>query len=413
MKRTNNISRMIRQMQVPASSALDERVHAAIDQAVAQHTPASASTRDLNPWHILDMIMKRKSTAYALATALGLAFLAAVVLNHSTTTAWAMEQAIEALQKYRALHLTGYTAAGGEPAPTEVWARANPSGTRSDACLAKLGEVTVWVKDNKTYTYDPAHAAVFFEPGVTAGLNPWFGPRFLAILSKMRDYQAVEGDDPATGQKRVLVTGSMESALGPQSFLVEFDAKTKLPVSITGWRNLKRHGAPDFTFDRIVYFEELPDSAFRFEPPPGLPFVNKPLTIPEANLAALSDPKSGIAADGLSREDACRKLLEEFWAAYIKDDIPRIRQLCPLTAAWPDELFRDVAKEDDVVEVLKIGGIEQEGRSKLGPLALVPSKVRCEDGKVRDIRMVVQFRETTQGISSVVHGPHGYSVDAE
>jgi len=106
-------------------------------------------------------------------------------------------------------------------------------------------------------------------------------------------------------------------------------------------------------------------------------------------------------------------LLEQFWAAYIKDDMPRIHQLCPLTATWPDELLRDIAKEDDVVEVLKIGGIEQEGQSKLGPLALVPSKVRCKDGQVRDIRMVVQFRETNQGVSCVVHGPHGYSVDVE
>jgi RNA polymerase sigma factor (sigma-70 family) len=336
-----------------------------------------------------------------------------LALNHSTSTAWAMEQAIQALQKYRAVHLTGYTTAGGGSTPIEVWARADATGTRSEACLARSASFTAWVRDDKTYTYDPASRTVYVEPDITIGLNPWFGPKFLKTLSRMHDYQAFEGDDPATGQRRVLVTGSIESAIGPQSFLIEFDARTKLPVSLKRWLNLERRGAPDFYFDRIVYFEDLPDSALRFDPPPGVRFTPKPLTVPEGNLAMLSDPKSGLAADGLTREGACRKLLEQFWTACIDDDFGRIHQLCPVTAAWPDDLLRDLGAQEKVVELLKIGGIEQEGQSRLGPLALVPSRVRCQDGKVRVMRLVVQFRHTEQGTSCVVHGPLGYSVEAE
>jgi hypothetical protein len=357
--------------------------------------------------------MKNKSMRYTICTALGLGILAAVVLTHSTTSAWAMEQAIEALQKYKALHIEGYTTAGGSPALMEVWARADATGTRSDACLAKSDSFTVWVKDNKTYTYDQAHNTVYVEPGITAGLNPWFGPKFLATLARMHDYRSNEGIDAATGQKRVVVTGSIQSIIGPQSFLMEFDAQTKLPVSMKRWLNLKRSGTPDFFFEKIVYFEDLPDSAFSFEPPAGAKFVDKPLTIPEANLAMLSDPKSGISAEGLTLEEACRKLLEQFLAACIKDDMPRIHQLCPMTATWPDGLLRDLGAQDQVEEVLKIGGIEREGQSKLGPLALVPCRVRCKDGKVRVMRFVVQFRQTGQGASCVVHGPNGYSVEVD
>jgi hypothetical protein len=235
----------------------------------------------------------------------------------------------------------------------------------------------------------------------------------MSTFARVPDHQAHEGTDAATGQKRVLATGSFPTALGPQSFLIEFDAQTKLPVSMKGWRNSSRHGTPEFVFDKIVYFEDLPDSAFRFAPPPGAQSLDKPLTIPESNAAGLSDPNSGIPAAGLTREEACRKLLEQMWAACINEDLPRIRQLCPLTARWSEELLRSIAGQDEPVKLLSIGDIERTGQSRLGPLALVPSRLQCKDGKVREIRMVVQFRETDGAVSCVVHGPHGNSVESE
>lgn len=412
MKRTQDISRVIRRLHVPASPELDERIHREIAKAAAPR-PTALPGPELTLGQIIALLMKKKSTRFTLATTLGLALIVALALNHSTTSAWAMEQAIEALKRYKAVHITGYTTAGGAPAPFELWARADATGTRSDICLAKSDNFTAWVKDNKTYTYDRARNTVYVEPDITIGLNPWFGPKFLSMLARMKDYKAFEGDDPATGQKRVMVTGSIESITGPQSFLLEFDARTKLPVSLKRWLNLKREGALDFFFDKIVYFEDLPDSVFQFEPPPQVQFVNKPLTIPEANLPMLTDPRSGISADGMTREEACRKIMEQLLDASIKDDMARIHQLCPLTATWPDGLLRDLGAQDQVAEVLNIGGIEQEGRSRLGPLALVPARVRCKDGKVRDMRFVVQFRQTDRGISCVVHGPHGYAAEVK
>jgi hypothetical protein len=412
MPRTDNIPELIQQLRVPASAELDERVHSAIRQAERTAPIVSRSNEPSLP-ALLVMIMKHKTIRYTLGGALGLAVLVVLVLNHSTTSAWAMEQAIEALQQYNAVQMTGATTFGGAVAPTEIWARADATGTRSGAILARSDSFTAWVKDNKTHVYDHAASTVFVEPAITMGLNPWLGPRFLSTLSKLPNYNAVEGADPATGQKRILVTAGFESATGPQSFLIEFDTTTKLPVSMTQWLNLDRRGAPAFSFDKIVYFEDLPDSIFQFKPPAGVTFVEKPLTIPDANLGMLSDPKHGISAEGLTREEACRKLLGEFWSALLKDDLNRIRQLCPVTATWPDRLLRDVMAEDNVVELLHIGGIEKEGRSPLGPLALVPSRVRCKDGRVREVKIIVQFRETEQGASCVIHGNYGHTVVVE
>jgi hypothetical protein len=412
MQADDDIRELIERLHVPASAELDERVQDTLRHAERREPLASASSEP-SLLALLVLIMKKKSVRYTLGTTLGLVLIVGLFLNHSTTTAWAMEQAIEALQKYTAVRMTGYTTAGGGPAPTEIWARANATGTRSDECLVRSDKFTAWVEDNKTYVYDHASNKVLVEPAITMGMDPWLGPKLLAQLAKMPDYKAVEGNDPATGQKQIIVTASIESATGPQSFTIEFDASTKLPVSMEHWSNVDRAGSPDFAFDKILYFEDLPDQSFSFEPPAEVLFEAKPLTIPEANLGMLSDPKSGIAVDGLSRDAACRKVLEQFWDAVIKDDLETIRHLCPLTTAWPDPLLLDVIAEDRVVELLQIGDIEQEGQSRLGRLALVPSRVRCQDGRVREIKIVIQFRQSDQEPSCVIHGNYGYSVVVE
>jgi hypothetical protein len=50
---------MIRRLRVPASGALDEKVHAAITQASAPPTAASVTVPDLSLWQILGMVMKK------------------------------------------------------------------------------------------------------------------------------------------------------------------------------------------------------------------------------------------------------------------------------------------------------------------------------------------------------------------
>ena len=412
MEPTGDISQVIRRLRVQPSAGLDERVRDAISQAERAGPVVSPSDKP-GPVALLTTIMKDKSIRYTLGTGLGLALLVLFVLNHFTSSAWAIDQAIEALEKYKAVRMTGYITAGGSPAPAEIWARADPAGKRSGECLARSDSFTAWVKDNKTYVYDHARNTVLVDPAITMGLSPWLGPKLLTTLSKVPDFKAIEGDDPATGQKRILVTASLEGAMGPQSFLIEFDFGTKLPVSMKHWLNLNQHGAPDFALDKLVYFEDLPDSAFRFEPPPGVRFVEKPLTIPDANLPMLNNPRNGIRVDALTRDEACRELLGQFWAALLQNDLTRVRQLCPVTETWPDRLLRDVLAEDDVVELLQIGAIEKEGQSKLGPLALVPSRVRCQDGTVREIKIVVQFRQTGQATFCVIHGNYGYPVEVK
>ena len=414
MKKTQNISQSLRQIRVPASSKLDERIHGEIDNAVTPEAP-DPSGAQLTFGQIIASFLNRNSIRYTIATTLVLASLVALALIHSAPSAWAMDQAIEALKKYRGLQMSGEFTKDGKTSPIELWFRAETNGNIVQDSLAKVGDrATVWTKDNKTYTYDHEDKMVYVEPGITLDLGGWPGAQLLADLSKVKDYKALEGDDPATGRKRVVVTCSSESSTGPQSYLLEFDVQTKLLVSMKVWGNSTREGAPKFDLEKIVFFDDLPESTFDFQPPSDIPFTNAPLDIPDAgaSVPAMSDPKYGISTEGMTQEQACQQIIQQAWAANMKYDLARIRQLFPLAANASDETLRTIIDREGVTQLLKVGGIEKTGQSKLGPVALVPSWVHDNNG-VTEIWMIVQFRGPDQGTSCVIYGAHGYALNAK
>ena len=173
---------------------------------------------------------------------------------------------------------------------------------------SRIGNLATWTEgDNQTAAYDRAEKKGYVEPGINL-INSWLGPKLLADAAKVKDYKAIEGDDPATGQKRVIVTCSLENFEGPESLPYGVRCSTKLLVSMKIWHNLTREGSPTAGVEKILYFEDLPESALSYQPPEGTQFTEAPLEVPESNLSLLSDPKCGISADGMTREQACQKI---------------------------------------------------------------------------------------------------------
>ena len=103
-----------------------------------------------------------------------------------------------------------------------------------------------------------------------------------------------------------------------------------------------REGAPNCCCEKILYFEDLPDGIFDYQPPSGASFTNMPLTVPEASLSSLSDPGVRDFRAGDEPRTSLSKDSEQLWSARITNDWRAIRQLLPLSAAWPDGLLRDV-----------------------------------------------------------------------
>ena len=370
--------------------------------------------RRIKMWRI---IMKNRITKLATAAAILIVALYMLAGNLSPT-AWAIEQTIEALQNFGAVHMVGtimdeYGAEKG----CELWMRANKAKTSSkDAVIHITNGIVQWVEDGSTYTYIPQNNTVYYENAITAGMTQWPGPVLFNLLASAEDVKTIRGKDPATGREQVTLLCSF-SSIGPMSGSFTFDVETKLPITMTVWNNLNRRGTPSFRAWQITYYEDLPDSIFAVEYPKNAHFVEKELTIPESSIGLLADPRYGIPTEGLSKEEAAHRILEQVYQAWIDEKFDDLRKLCPAVSTWSDEflqhLVHDQEPQERVVEIVKIGSICKEGHSKLGPIVVVPCIVRTEIGTIREDKMIVQFRNIGGRPSCVFHGPYGMPREIE
>jgi hypothetical protein len=362
-------------------------------------------------WRI---IMKAQKTKLATAAAIIFLVFGVIFLNKSTAPVWAIEQSIEALKDFRAVYVEGILPGG----TAEIWMRANKSGTQSNDVVVRLSHGAIaWVKDGSTYYYEPGQNTVYFENALTIGLSQWLGPELLAMLSKADGAEVMRGKDPATGRERATLMCSLIDNNGPQSWIIEFDVTSKLPVSIKQWQNLDRSGQPAFYAFKITYYEELADNLFEFRIPGNPTYVEKPLTIPEGNIGLLGNPGDGISAEGLTQQQACEKILRDNYEAIIEGDLDKIKKLCPLSKNWGDELLRAVIlrtdKENRIVEIIKVGQIFKTGDTKIGPIVSVPTTLKLKNGKKVEEKMIIQFRNIGGKSSCVVHGPYGLPREIE
>jgi hypothetical protein len=405
MKPKDKIEQFVAETEIGTSDKKDRQILNEVLQAHEDFRHSSSQQRPLQIWRT---IMESKITKLA-AAGIVFAVLFVSFFGKLTQPAWAIEQAIKAIQKYKACNVTVVESGG---TVFDCWAKAEPSGELSDEVTLKGSNGgVIWVKDNKTYYYDPQKNQVEVDDAKTAGFSPWLGPELLELVSKADDAKTVFGKDPTTGRARVFMTGSMTTAYGPISWSIEFDAESKLPVAYTQWNNTRRSGPPQLSIAKITYFENVPDSFFAVDIPGNVTYIPKPIVIPEANVALLGNPNDGIRTEGLTRVQAARQILEQVYKAAIAGDTETFRKLCPLTQAWSEQLLKAVIMPEDeskrLVEVLQIEPICREGSTRLGPFVVVPTRLKTRDGRVWDEKQIVQFRRISDQESCVVYGPYG------
>jgi len=346
-----------------------------------------------------------KLTAAAIAVGAVLFF---TFFGSFTQSAWALEDAIEAMKNFPAVHVVGAFPGG----TAEIWIRANKAKTRSTDVVVRgsQGAIT-WTRDGSTYHYEPSQNTVYFEHALTIGMAQWLGPELLEMLRTTENAKIVRGKDPATGRDRVMLLCSLIDVHGAQSWVLEFDAASKLPLAMKQWQNLDRSGPPSFDAFKIVYYEDLPDDIFDVRIPGDAKHVEKPLQIPAETVDALSDPRHGISAEGMTQQEAAEKTVRALYQAVIDQDLNTLKNLSPLCRNWGDEFLRKIIfrpdKDDRIVAILEIGPISKTGRSPLGPIAAVPVVVKLKNGKKAQEQIIVQFRQFGDRASCVVHGPYG------
>lgn len=395
----------------PEGADVDEKVLADALTTMQRAKNQYAAPTSRMTWRTIMTSRMSKWAVASIAIAVVLSF---SIFDSFTKPAWAIEQAIEAVKEYRAIHMVGTI-----PGRTfESWMRSNKSVTQTQDVVARDSNGGVaWVKNGSTYLYDPGPNTVYVENAITQGFSQWPGPEFLEMFAKAKGAELLHGKDPATGRDRVTLMCSLVNVDGPQSWTVEFDVASKLPVSFTCWPNLDRSGTPAFDAARITYYKDLSDSLFDVRIPGNPAYVEKALMIPEETIDLLSNPEDGMAAEGLTQQEAAEKVVRASYQALIAGDLAGLRTLCPLCKNWDDEMLRSVilktGKASRIVEIVNLGQICKTGESKLGLLVVIPAVLRHADGTKAEEKMIVQFRQLGDKSSCIVYGPYGVSRDIE
>jgi hypothetical protein len=373
----------------------------------SRHPPAPGPEHGIGDvlWHILCSRRVRLVAAGVLVIALAVAGWLAL---YTPPPVWAIEQSIEAMRGFRGVYVAGVMDGAQN---LELWIRSGADPSQMRDLMARIGDVTFWVKDNRTYYYPRGSDAVYVDDAPTAGFYPWPGPELLEFARAAGFREVSRGLDPNTGHQRIAVETSLTTNRGLQSAILEFDAVTKLLVGLRQWSNLNRAGRPSLDANKIVYFEDFPDHVFTVDLPAGVAYRPKEVTVPEELLGLLAGPQYGLSAAGLSENEAARRIVAAMQQAAISANWPRFRQLVPVAAGWTDEMLKAICNgaqgQMAVTEVIEIGEGSRRGKSRLGPLVVVPSRVKCHDGNIYEEKYTIQFRGPNDAPSCVVFAAYG------
>lgn len=269
----NNIDKLIKKLDLKASTDLDNKIHRQIDKALAR-PKKTQPVQQPNIWRIL---MNSKTTKFAAAAAvICIITLALTFFEKSTTPAWAIGQSVKMLKNIETITLSGKS---NHIAPVGDFSLMLKRGAGNWDSLIARGEsddLIFIVNDNMWYDYTLgcgeiyAHSVEDLSSFGTKVWNeiiknaPWIIPisptMFKAAKLLSDDWQETYKLDNQTGRDCVFVTGGYKALSA--SFLIVFDLESKLIVRAKYWLNPHRKGEPGLEIERISYDEEIPDELF-------------------------------------------------------------------------------------------------------------------------------------------------------
>ncbi len=286
MRPEEDIKKFIKNAEMGINPDTHERVFRDVLDSHKQIETDSPADSQPGYWRI---IMASKITKLAAAAAIIVAvMLAANIFLKTQSPAWAIEQSIEAVSKYKAVFMEGLESAqtwkeDGDLVlrPSKSWAVANDEQTKIEKFRTEAeGFLILTTNGQKTWRYDPNANIVRIENRPYTASEFWVGSQFLEQLKAARDksiitdWKVTYGKDAATGRERAFLTFSIpKGPPSPRSIWLEFDAESKLPIAFKQWENPKWEGLPALVVEKIVYYETLPDDLFEFEIPEGAKVV--------------------------------------------------------------------------------------------------------------------------------------------
>jgi len=362
------------------------------------------------PLTIWRTVMKNRITKLATAAAVILiAVLGITILDKSATPAWAIEDTIKALEHIYSIKMSGIVTDVNSETEIEyvLWAKPNEEGTKSGELCFEVPDqqIIIVTQSGTTYRYHPGPNVVYVKEYKDFRIDPWLGSEFFQRVKRfVENWKISYGKDEETGRESIFAT--CVHPFKAKSWWFQFDSQTKLPVRVKQWTNINFEGKPEFYAEKIEYNPLLPDGIFEFEIPEEAKVVKLSQKLPDY----FNDPNVGLSAEGLTDEQACLAIIEDYWRAIIDGDWEYLAQLRPICNAENWEL-KYKRNENWPIEVLEISQPSQEKGCNIGPV--VPCMVKYSDGQIKNIKMIVKIRNIDGNKSCVIAGTYGGIKDFE
>ena len=227
-----------------------------------------------------------------------------------------------------------------------------------------------------------------------------------AVL-KNEDNIKVYREAASSGEKNLIVAIYEGEAEAWKFFI---DSETKLPVGLHCLKGRNRPGDFIRDFDEITFDEELPAGIFEFEMPEGA--VVKDM---DQRLQLLDDPNNGISAEGLTKQQAAEEIACEYWQYIIENNLEKAKKVYPSISLYSAEevekRYQQIFSNFLPSEFVEPGKLYVENNCGLGKI--LPCILMFEDGRKREVKIIIRFRNIGGKSSCVIAGHYGYSVEIE
>lgn len=332
-----------------------------------------------------DRILKSKIATLATAAVLILAvILGTMLFNVSVSSAYAFEQTIGALQNVTTVHVIG---TNWDDNRFEAWNKINPETGKAEwVCIDETPHGNKIASTPKGSCIWDANGTVVKLTNRIISTNDF---RYSHVFKELSERTSHPRDDeqitvyrekePASGKEFIVISAVTKL----KDYKIYIDPVTKLPVR-TIYDRADNMQQICKTADQIFYNVELPEGMFDFEIPEE--FVR--------DYSVLEAPNKGMSAEGLTHEEASVLIAEKYWKAATLADWDMCQQLAPLDRSWNTGFRRNPPVE--LIEVKQ--PYPERGCSGL----IVPCIVRYKDGKVKDSKAVVNYRQINDQPSVII-----------
>ena len=274
MRPTENIEKLIKNINIDTNVKTDEAVLGEVVEAFEKSKVKKTSAIEQNIWRI---IMKNKITKLAAAAVIIVSVILSITfLGKSVTPAYGIEQTIEAFRDVNSVYVEAVTRGEANTSLNlKMWARRGEDGKflfgdfRQESSYGDT--IVANERENLTYCYYPSTKKVYIYEGLTVTIGSFLDINFFLYLQEeMKDVKMKYGKDEVTGKE--IVSLSFKGAEKYQKSsgkcgVIIFDLESKLPSRMKLWDNPDFEGDPFIVWTLIVYNPKVSEDTFKFEIP--------------------------------------------------------------------------------------------------------------------------------------------------